>query len=173
VVDTATHWPSTYLVRHVALARGWERQVDESRNPLFYGREPLNAATYRRFLDRNAVGLVALATGVSLDYGSTREAALIGRGLPYLRPIWGNDDWHLYAVSRPVPLVTPPAVVTSLDDTGVTLNAPRPGRYLVRLRWSPYLVVNGGKVKHAPNDLVAVTVAHGGRHRVHAQWKWR
>jgi hypothetical protein len=173
VVDTATHWPSTYLVPHVALARGWERQVDESRNPMFYGRAPLTPATYRRFLDRNAVGVVAVATGVSLDSGATREAALVGGGLPYLRPIWRNDDWRLYAVSRPTPLVTPPAVVTSLDDTGVTLAAPRAGRYLVRLHWSPYLVVTGGKVKHAPHDLVAVTVGHAGRHRVHAQWTWR
>ena len=56
VVDTATHWPSTYLLPHVALARGWERQVDETRNPMFYGRAPLTAQSYRGFLDRNAVG---------------------------------------------------------------------------------------------------------------------
>jgi hypothetical protein len=173
VVDTATHWPSTYLVRHVALARGWERQVDESRNPLFYGRAPLTPATYRRFLDRNAVGLVALATGVPLDYGATREASLVARGLPYLRPIWHSDHWRLYAVSRPAPLVAPPAVIRSVEDTGLTLSVPKPGRYLVRLQWSPYLVVSGGRVKHAPNDMVTVTVSHAGRHRLHAQWKLR
>ena len=117
--------------------------------------------------------MVAVPTGVSLDYGSTREAALISGGLPYLRPIWRNGDWRLYEVSRPAPLVAPRAAVVSFDDTGVTLDAPRPGRYLVRLQWSPYLVVNGGKVKHAPHDLVAVTVAHSGKHRLQAQWTWR
>jgi hypothetical protein len=92
LVDTATHWPSTYLLPKLVLARGWERQVDEALNPMFYGRAPLNAATYRGFLDRNAVAAVAVATGVPLDYSGTREAALVQGGLPYLHEVWSNRN---------------------------------------------------------------------------------
>jgi hypothetical protein len=128
LLDTATHWPSTYLLPELSLARGWERQVDEARNPLFYGRKPLTPQTYRSFLDRNAVGAVAVATGVPLDYGVTREAALLNHGLPYLREIWSNAHWRLYAVDRPMPIISAPARVLRMGDTGLTLTVPRAGK---------------------------------------------
>jgi hypothetical protein len=171
LVDTATHWPATYLSASVMLARGWERQVDESRNPLFYGSGPLTAATYRTFLDRNAVAYVLLAQGVPLDFGATREAALIRGDLPYLRALWTNRDWVLYAVTSPTPMVTAPAAVVAHGDTGVTVDTPAPGRYRLRLRWSPYLVVNGGRVLRGPGDDTTLDLASAGTHRVHAVWR--
>lgn len=171
LVDTATHWPSTYLLPRFALARGWERQVDETRNPMFYGRAPLTAATYRSFLDRNAVGAVAVATGVPLDYGATREAALVVGGLPYLHLTWSDSHWRVYAVARPTSIIAAPAVIDSFDDTGITLTVPKAGRYLVRMRWSPYLVVRGGRVSRAANHQVVVTLSHAGTHRLHATWR--
>jgi hypothetical protein len=171
LVDTATHWASTYLLPHVSLARGWERQVDESRNPLFYGRAPLDAVSYRRFLDRNAVGVVAVATGVPLDYGATRESRLIAAGLPYLHLRWSDTHWRVYDVTRPAALVQRPAVVVDGDDTGVTFTVPAAGRFVVRVRWSPYLVVEGGQVSKAADDDVAVVVPRAGTYRLHAQWR--
>ena len=50
----------------------------------------------------------------------------------------------LYAVTGSTPIVSAPAVVTRTLDTGVVIDAPEAGRYAVRLRWSPYLVVDGG-----------------------------
>jgi len=172
VVDTATHWPSTYLLPQVTLARGWERQVDESRNPLFYGRAPLTAATYRAFLDRNAVGVVALARGVPLDYGATREASLVARGLPYLQEIWSNANWTLYAVDRPLPIVAPPAQVVTLGDTGLTMRVPAAGRYSIRMRWSPYLVASSGTVSRAPGGDVELAAPSAGPVRLHAVWRF-
>ena len=172
LIDTATHWPSTYLLPKVALARGWERQVDESVNPMFYGRAPLTAATYRAFLDRNAVGYVAEAVGVrSLDYGVTREAALVRTGPSYLTRVWSDPHWVLYAVNRATPMVTAPARVVQNLDTGFVMDAPAPGRYLVRLRWSPYLVVDGGQVSRAPDGQVVLTLRSAGPHRLHAVWR--
>jgi hypothetical protein len=171
LVDTATHWPSTYLLPKLVLARGWERQVDEALNPMFYGRAPLTAATYRAFLDRNAVAAVAVATGVPLDYSATREAALVHEGLPYLHEVWSNHNWQVYTVDQPWPVVSAPARVLRITDTGLTIDTPSPGRYLTRMQWSPYLTVNGGEVRRTRNGLVALNVTHIGKHHLHAVWR--
>jgi hypothetical protein len=171
VVDTATHWPSTYLLPDVALARGWERQVDESRNPMFYGRAALTAASYRRFLDANAVGVVAVPRGVPLDYGARREAALVSGGLPYLHERWSNAHWQVYDVDRPTPVVAPPAAAGDISDTGLRLSVSSAGRYAVRIRWSPYLVVTGGRVARSPNGDVTVTTSRPGTYLLHAVWR--
>lgn len=172
LVDASLHWPSTYLLPTVMLARGWERQIDESANPEFYGRAPLTAATYRSFLDRNAVSLVAVARGVPLDYGVTREAALIRQGLPYLTSVWSNEHWALYAVTAPTPLISAPATVIGHSDTGVTIQAPAPGEYQLRMQWSPYLIVSGASIRRGPGNNATVAVQTPGRFRVHAVWRW-
>jgi hypothetical protein len=178
VVAPKTHWPLTYLLPDVAVARGWERQTDEARNRLFYGRAPLTSAAYRRFLDLNAVGFVALPLHSALDYGSAREGALIRHGLPYLQLMWSNANWRLYGVIRPSPLIgkadgpPPSAQVLAADDTGFTFNVFSPGRYLVRMTWSPYLVATGAKVNRAPHNQVWVTVSSPGQYRLRAVWRW-
>ncbi|HVV75298.1 MAG TPA: hypothetical protein VHC43_04615 [Mycobacteriales bacterium] len=178
VVAPKTHWPLTYLLPEVAVARGWERQTDEARNEVFYGRAPLTPAAYRSFLDRNAVGYVALPSHSALDYGSVREGALVRSGLPYLSLIWSNADWRLYAVAHPSPIVermparTPSPQVLAADDTGFTFDVFSAGRYLVRMTWSPYLVASGGHVSRAPYDHVWVTVPAAGHYRLRAVWRW-
>jgi hypothetical protein len=171
VVDTATHWPSTYLLPQEMLARGWERQTDELRNPQFYGRAPLTATTYRQFLDRSAVSVVAVPVGVGLDYGSVAEARLIRSGLPYLQLAWTSPHWDLYDVARPSPMVSGRATVTAHSDSGVTIDAPAAGSYAVKLRWSPYLVVDGGSVHRASDGDVTVVLRAAGTYRLHAKWR--
>jgi MFS family permease len=172
VIDAATHWPSTYLLPKVALARGWERQIDESVNPMFYGRAPLTAATYRGFLDRNAVAYVAEAVGLpKLDYGVTRERALVHTGLSYLTEVWSDPHWVLYAVTRSTSVVNAPARVSQILDTGLVIEAPAPGRYLVRMRWSPYLVADGAAVSRTVDGQVAVTTTRAGEYQLHAVWR--
>lgn len=171
LVDTATHWPSTYLLPKIVLARGWERQTDEARNPMFYGRAPLTARTYREFLNRNAVGVVAVATGVPLDYGVTREAALLNTGLPYLHEVWSDPHWRLYTVVHPRPIVATPSRVLRLTDTGLTVRVPTVGRYLLRMQWSPYLSVTGGQVVKTPSGLVELTLTSAGTHQIAASWR--
>jgi len=172
LVDASLHWPSTYLLPDVMVARGWERQIDEATNPEFYGRAPLTAATYRSFLDRNAVSLVAVAGGVPLDYGVLSEAVLIDDGLPYLTRIWSDAHWTLYSVVQPTPLVSAPATVIGHSDTGVTIQAPSAGQYVLRMRWSPYLVVSGGSIRRGPGNNCTVALQTSGAHRVHAVWRW-
>jgi hypothetical protein len=172
VVDTKTHWPSTYLPATVWLARGWERQVDERLNRLFYGGVPLTSDSYRAFLDRNAVGLVAVPVGVKLDFASAGEAQLVASGLPYLTRIWSDPNWVLYSVANPAPIAAAPATVPSRSDTGLTIDAPAAGDYEVRMRWSPYLVIRGGTVGRSSDDDVVVHVDAAGSYRLHAVWRW-
>jgi hypothetical protein len=172
VVDTATHWPSTYLVPAVSLARGWERQTDESINPAFYTTGGLSARAYHRFLTRNAVGVVVVARGVPLDYGATSEAALIAAGLPYLHKVWSDSHWMMYDVTRPAAMVSAPARVVRQKDDGIVVAAPTAGRYDVRLRWSPYLTVTGGTVIRTGDNGVSLELPRPGRYQIKASWRW-
>ena len=54
---TENHWETAYVAPEVPLARGWERQLDIERNPLFYDQDPnaLNALSYYGWLLDNAV----------------------------------------------------------------------------------------------------------------------
>jgi hypothetical protein len=171
LVDTATHWATTYLLPRVSIARGWQRQTDENLNPIFYGRAPLTAASYRAFLDRNAVDFVAVPIGVPLDFGATEEFALVAHALPYLTQVWSNAQWKLYAVSAPMPIVAAPARVLSTSDTGLTLAVPASGSYPLRMRWSPYFVVTGGHVTRAANGDAVLALTGAGMHRLHAVWR--
>jgi len=98
---TGAHWEAAYLAGHdgVALARGWERQLDTRYGGLFY-RPGLAPATYRAWLSENGVTYVALPD-VRLDEAGQAEGALISHGLPYLREVWRSPHWRLYLVNAP------------------------------------------------------------------------
>jgi hypothetical protein len=75
VAFTHNHWEATYLATAVPLARGWERQLDEKANPIFYDGRPLTPRRYHEWLRRNAVRFVVLPSA-PLDYSSRQEARL-------------------------------------------------------------------------------------------------
>ena len=56
---TRSHWEGAEIALEAPLARGWLRQLDTGRNPIFYG-GPLNQLTYASWLAENAVRYVAL-----------------------------------------------------------------------------------------------------------------
>jgi hypothetical protein len=144
VIDPRTHWSSAYVAEKIPIARGWERQVDDARNPIFYGRARLDAASYRQFLDQYAVGWVALPDA-KLDFAATAEARLVRRGLDYLTPVWHGGAWTLYAVSRPAPLVSGTLTATSVGRSSVHLAAPSAGASgVLQLHWSRWLQTNNG-----------------------------
>lgn len=138
VVPTRSHREAAAVAPHVPLARGWNRQADARRNPIFYADEPLTAAAYRAWLRHWAVHYVVLTTAEP-DAAAVEEAALVRDGLPYLDRVWGDATWTLYAVRRPAPLVSPPGRVVAYDAAELTVTTPRAARIVVRIAASPWL----------------------------------
>jgi hypothetical protein len=167
---TDNHWESARVAPTVPLARGWERQLDQKVNPIFYGARArhLTPARYRAWLDENAVRYVALADA-PVDYSAAHEAALIRSGdATYLREVWHDDNFRVYAVSDPTPLASG-ARVTALDADRVDLTTTRAGTVSLRIRWSPYWHLTRGSgcvVKHG--DWTDVRLTSSGPARISA-----
>jgi hypothetical protein len=136
VVDTENHWGSVYL-SGLSVARGWDRQVDRSANPVFYEPGALTAASYRPWLNQLAVGWVALPAA-HYDYAAVQEATLVRSGLPYLTLTWSNPQWRLYRVDAAKPLISG-ASLLSVGPDGIALRTKAAATVNVHLRWSPYL----------------------------------
>jgi len=169
VVPVASHWEAARAAPEFPLARGWERQTDRNLNPLFYA-DRLNPDHYHRWLDRLAVGYVALPD-TELDYAGENEAALVRAGLPYLKEIPVGPGWRLFKVLGAVPMVDRPARLTELDTDGFTVAAPA-GSYQVRIRSTPYWKVETGFgcVEPGRGDWTRVTLDRPGALRVAADF---
>ncbi|MER6996942.1 MFS transporter [Streptomyces sp. NPDC000410] len=137
VVPASSHREASALLPYVNLARGWNRQADLERNPIFYD-DTLDAAGYRAWLDRWAVHYVVLPKGKP-DLGGGQEAELIQQGQPYLKRIWADPNWQLFAVENPRPLADPPATVDQAGADGLTIHVRTAGRVLIRVPYSPWL----------------------------------
>jgi hypothetical protein len=156
---TDNHWESRWVAPHVPLARGWERQVDRARNAIFYDSRPITPASYRRWLDDNAVRFVALADA-PIDYSAAREAQIVRDGQPYLRPVWHDAHWRVYEVVGARPLAAGAASAAGLGGESVRLQASRPGVVDLRVRFTPYWQITTGRgcVSPGPRDWTRVRV---------------
>ncbi|MGW1465600.1 MFS transporter [Streptomyces sp. NPDC002308] len=137
VVPASSHREASALAPYVNLARGWNRQADMKRNPLFYD-DTLDGTNYREWLDRWAVHYVVLPKG-NPDSGAAQEATLVGDGLPYLKQIWADANWKLYRVEDPTPLADPPATVLNAEADEITLRVAEAGRVLIRVPYTRWL----------------------------------
>ena len=137
VVPTEFHWEADYVAPAMPLARGWERQLDEADNPLFYGPAAhLNAASYRAWLVDNGVRFVAVPHA-RLDFAGISEARLVAAGVPGLDLIWRSPQWQLYRVEGSPGIVSAPARLQSDSGDRIVVTTPQPGAVLVRVRYSP------------------------------------
>ncbi|PWI07401.1 hypothetical protein DIZ27_28565 [Streptomyces sp. NWU339] len=140
VVPARSHREASALAPYVNLARGWNRQADMERNPLFYD-DTLNSANYHEWLKRWAVHFVVLPKDEPDGDGGQRERELVQRGLPYLKQVWGDANWQLFEVSEPTPLAEPNTVVERAEQGGMTMRVEKAGRVLVRIPYSPWLSI--------------------------------
>jgi hypothetical protein len=177
---TRAHWEAAFLAPRVPLARGWERQLDK-RYDLALESHSLSAAAYRGWLDRLGVSYVALPD-VPFDQASTGEVRLIRRGLPYLHEVFRSAHWRIYRVLAPTPLATRlPARgagagqsggvrLTALETQGFALSVAAPGRFLVRVHYTPYWTVAAGNASLRPGaqGFTEVRAASAGTVRVAA-----
>ncbi|MFH8615026.1 MFS transporter [Streptomyces sp. NPDC017979] len=150
VVPASSHREASALAPYVNLARGWNRQADMKRNPIFYDKDKtLTAADYRAWLDRWAVHYVVLPKGKP-DSGAEQEAKLVEAGLPYLNRVWRDANWQVFEVKDPVPLADSSATVETADASELRIKVTDPGRVLIRVPYSPWLSIvdeHGKRVK--------------------------
>jgi hypothetical protein len=156
VVPARSHREASALAPYVNLARGWNRQADMERNPLFYD-DTLNSANYHEWLKRWAVHFVVLPKDEPDATGAERERELVQRGMPYLRQVWGDANWQLFKVTDPTPLAAPNAVVERAEQGEWTMRVSRPGRIVIRIPYSPWLsIVDAeGKKLEPPQETEA------------------
>lgn len=173
VPPTRNYWEAAQL-GEVPLARGWLRQVDIGRNPLFFTTVPgatgtgvpLTADTYRAWLDEYAVQYVAVPDA-PLSWVGRAEAELVGAGLPYLTEVWSDRHWRLYAVTDPTPLVAAPGELVRHDGASLTFRTTAPGRILIRIRHSPWLTASAPATVTADGPWTLVTVPTPGTWTLH------
>ena len=146
---TQAHWEAAEVARRFPLARGWERQLDGTRDALFYG-GVLNRVSYGTWLAEHGVRFVALASGKP-DFSSYKERALIESGLPFLRPVWHSKEWSVYEVTLPHAILIPHGnaamTLRSLGQQQLVIDVQRPGDAAVKVHWSPYWRAYGGCVE--------------------------
>jgi hypothetical protein len=167
---TRGHWEAAWLARTVALARGWEKQLDERYNGILLSRG-LTPVRYRRWLREQAVDYVALPD-TPLDPSSAREGDLIRAGLPYLRQVLRTAHWRIYAVLDPTPLAQGPGFMEGMGHDWFALRARARGSFVVRVRYTRYWTVARGAacVGRAPGGWTAVAVRGPGTVRVVARF---
>jgi hypothetical protein len=147
VPPTANHWESAYLATKFELARGWLRQLDTTRDDLFYDEKKLTVDSYGAWLRSNAISYVALPDA-PLDYSSVAERRLVLAEPNYLDLRFRSEHWRIYEVRDPKPLVAPiadaAADVLWFGRQGFALDVTRPGEFLVRVSFTPYWSIARG-----------------------------
>ncbi|MGW1225519.1 MFS transporter [Streptomyces sp. NPDC001478] len=156
VVPASSHREAAAMLPYVNLARGWNRQADMERNPLFYD-DTLDAVNYRQWLDRWAVHYVVLPKGDPDSSGAVQEAELVAKGQPYLKAIWSDANWRLFAVDSPVPMADPPATVDEAGAGELTIRVKEAGRVLIRIPYSRWLALvdEDGRSLERPQETEA------------------
>ena len=156
VLWTKGHWEDAYVAPDVALARGWERQLDRRFNSMVSGPN-VDAATYYDWLDSLAVRWVAVPN-VQLDGSVSGEAKLVAHGLARLQRIWATPDWTLYSVADPKPIATGVATATQMSSRELLLNVSAPGTAAIQVRWSRWWRLEGIKGCLQPGPLGMTTL---------------
>jgi hypothetical protein len=166
---TRAHWEARFVAPTVPLARGWERQLDMQYNSLFYN-GTLNASTYHRWLLRRGIRYVALPD-VQLDSSAAGEAQLLRSGLPYLRPVWSDQDWTVWLVTDSPGLVQGPATLTELGVNSLAVDVTQPGVVTVLVHYTPYwqLEVGSACVFEAADGWTGILTSSAGPVRLEAK----
>jgi hypothetical protein len=88
--------------------------------------------------------------------------------VPWLRPVWRDAHWRVYAVDRPAALADGAAAVTRLGPDSIDLEATRAGDVRLRVHFTPYWAVVRGDacVERAAGDWTRLRVRRAGSLRI-------
>ncbi|MGZ6826114.1 MAG: hypothetical protein ACXVGH_04930 [Mycobacteriales bacterium] len=161
VVAPRDHREAWRVAERVPLARGWARQTDLHDNPLFYS-GTLTPQAFRAWLRAHAVDHVAVPRRASLDYGATREGALLRGPVAGLEPVWQDADWTVLRVVDARPVAALPAVVVASERTRLVLRSDVPATVDVEVRWSRWLSLTGPGCLERSGERVRVRFASAG-----------
>src|SRR3954454_5161421 len=150
---TMNHWEAADLAKVVPLARGWERQLDQKANPIFYDGEQLTASKYHDWLRENAVKYVALPAA-PLDYSARQEAVLLEHGARFLKPVYRSPRWRIWAVVGTDPPASNGAKLLAVGPNWFMVDAGKPT--VVRYRYTPYWSANNACVSRAADGWTRV-----------------
>jgi uncharacterized SAM-binding protein YcdF (DUF218 family) len=156
---TRNHWEAADLAKAVPLARGWERQLDQKSNPIFYVKPKLTASSYHAWLRENAVRWVALPNA-PLDYSALQEQKLLDRGAKYLKPVYSSPRWRIWEVRDTDPPASGGAKVIGAGPTWFEVDARKPT--VVRQRYTRYWSTRGACVRRAPGGWTEVDPGDSG-----------
>jgi hypothetical protein len=165
-VDTSGHWAALYLPRaDIPLARGWFRQDDFPQNEVLYG--DLGAHAYVSWLRSLGVRYVVL-TKAAPDYSARAEAAIVGGPRSPLQEVFRSAQLAVYAVPRPVPILTGPGPgrVLRMTESHILVRVERPGTYRIAVRFSRYWRPSAGCATKGPDGMIRLTVPRAARVRL-------
>ena len=172
VVPLRDHGEAAHVAPVVPLARGWSRQVDTDRNPLFYA-GPLDARAYERWLREHAVDAVALGPSARADGGGRQERALLLVGsVRGLVPAWSDEQWRVWRVTAAERIAGPPVMVLDTDRTTVRLRADGPAEVELAVHWSRWLSVTGPACVERDGDGTRIRFTGAGEAVVGSRLAW-
>jgi hypothetical protein len=152
VQNRVFHTAAYVLLDHVALASGWETQEQRELNVVLQSRN-LHPATYKIWLDNNAVGYVAFDKRTP-DKGEEYKLVKSGR-LRYLTRVWSDRTWTLYRVNSATPIVPAPARLVAATQSALTIRIPCACTVNLRVRYSKFLTAtNAGTGPAAAGQAV-------------------
>jgi hypothetical protein len=170
VVALRRHWEAYYFPHAgYAITRGWYRQADAIHNGLFYS--VYDGRAYVAWLRSMGVKYIFEPHTV-VDAWSRGEVRIL-HSSPDFVPVEQAGAWTIYRLRDARPLVTALAGhgrgnVTHMDHLSMAFTLSAPGRYLVKLTYTPYWELLGGPgvVRRGPGDFTVVDAARAGAYRL-------
>ncbi len=164
---TVNHWEASDLAKVVPLARGWERQLDQKANPIFYDGETVTASRYHEWLRENAVRWVALPHA-PLDYSARDEAVVLERGAKFLKLAYESPRWRIWEVRDTDPPASGGAKLLGAGPNWFMVDAEHPT--VVRYRYTKYWSSSDACLSRAPGGWTRIAPIEGGVVHVQARF---
>jgi hypothetical protein len=166
VVPTGDHWEAYWLPHEdIPIARGWYRQLDIARNPLFY-EEPLSAVAYRSWLRSVGVRFVLLPDTQLGRVGEEREASLLRSGESGLEAVFRGETGTVFELPEAAPILSGPASarLIELGHDRVAGRVEGRGSFRLAVRFTPYWRVESGDVcvEEAPDGMTILVARRPG-----------